>query len=74
MTHEVHIFLAKATASDVEGFPTGQRHAMHIYLRQSLGSAHDWETAQHVAINCGWSQFEILKAGTLPSYTAERKE
>lgn len=73
MIAEVHIFLAKATASGVERFPVGQRHSMHIYVRQPLGSAHDWETAEVVALKCGWSQVEILKAGTLPADTAERK-
>lgn len=73
MTAEVHIFLAKATSSDAERFPAGQRHAMHIYVRQALGSAHDWEAAELVALNFGWSQIEILKAGTLPADTAERK-
>jgi hypothetical protein len=73
MTTEVHIFLAKATASGVERFPIGQRHAMHIYVRQPLGSAHDWESAEFVALNCGWSQVEILKAGTLSANSAESK-
>lgn len=73
MTNEVHIFLAKATASGVERFNSGQRHAMHIYVRQPLGSGHDWEAAKLVALNCGWSQVEIVKAGTLSADSAERK-
>lgn len=73
MTAEVHIFLARGTASGTESFPAGQRHAMHIYLRQAAGSRHNWEAAELAALKNGWSQVEILKAGTLPADTPERQ-
>ncbi len=74
MSAEVHIFLGTAAAAGVAKYPTGERHAMHIYLRQAIGSEHDWNAAEAVALNGGWADVSLNKAGILPVDTAERKE
>ena len=47
---------------------------MHIYLRQAAGSEHNWDAAEAVAVNGGWAEVSLTKAGTLPTDAGERKE
>jgi hypothetical protein len=65
MKNVVHIFLAKATSLNAENFPAGERHALHIYLRQPINSDYDYQSAKLVTMKNGWTDIELIQAGTL---------
>jgi hypothetical protein len=65
--YEVHLFEAIGTASGAtEGaYRPGDRHAMLVFVRQSLGTAHDWANAEIGANDGGWGDISFQRAGTL---------
>jgi hypothetical protein len=71
--NEVHVFLAKATSLNAENYPAGERHALHIYLRQPLNTDHDYRSAELVTLNSGWVDINLVEAKTL-SRTIEKKQ
>lgn len=65
MVNEIHVFLAKATSLNVENFPAGKRHALHVYFRQPLNTDHDYQSAELVTLKNGWTDIELIQAKTL---------
>lgn len=74
MNVEIHMFLAIGKAASTANYPIGERHGMHIYLRQPVESEPDWAAAEAVAIQNGWAQMELQKAGILPAESKDITE
>lgn len=64
---EVHIFTGIATSLDqqVTNYPVGERHSLMIFLRQSIGSDHDWDAAEALVVAASWGEVDLKRGGTL---------
>lgn len=65
MSTDVHIFLAVGKATAATRYPAGEFHAVHIYVRQRIGTDHDWAAAEVVAMQGGWTDLEFRNAAVM---------
>lgn len=74
--YNVRMFLARAVAStEVEGpYRPRDKHAMLIFVRQTVESEHDWALAEAGATGAGWTGVLIEKAGTIGAENLNGKD
>ncbi|AXI02975.1 hypothetical protein [Aquirhabdus parva] len=65
MDFEIHVFLAKGTAQFGNSFTEGERHALHIYVRQNKNAEYDGELAMEIAERNYWTSIELFQVGRL---------
>ena len=65
--HEIYVFSAngRARAGNEFGYPTGEKHALLILLRQRPGSEADWIAAEVTATTRGWYELVFSEASTV---------
>jgi hypothetical protein len=66
--HEAYVFSAngRAAASNEFGYPSGEKHALLILLRQRPGSEADWIAAEITATVRGWYELVFSETSTVP--------
>lgn len=64
--YEIHVLLATAEAIESNGnYPSGERHAITIFSRQSEGEEPNYQLAAERAFLSGWDDFEFDTTRTL---------
>lgn len=66
MEHEIHLYMAVAQAAHAPPYQSGNCHPLLVFLRHPVGAEHDLGAAAALAMDAGWIQVDITKAGTLP--------
>lgn len=74
MDYQIHMYLAVAQAETAVRHPAGELHPLLVFLRQPLGSGHDFDAAEAVAVKAGWTSLDFTKAGILPEDAGEQGE
>lgn len=74
MNQEVHIYLAVGKAAAGGTYPTGQSHALHVYLREPVDAPFDGRAAEAVALGKGWVLTEIRKASRITPESIQAAE
>ena len=63
LPNEIHLFSAQAIAALTNSqSATKTRHALLVFIRQSIGTDFDWEHAGRIIADGGWDDILIAKA------------
>lgn len=63
---EIHVFTGSAVSlSSATGYSAGERHALMVFLRQPVGSDHDWASAETLVAAESWGEVLLERGGTV---------
>lgn len=59
--------MAVAQARHAPPYPAGECHPVLVFLRQLQDAEHDFDTAEALLQEAGWTEIDFTKAGILPA-------
>lgn len=76
MEYEIRTFIgtARAKEGNAQNYPSGEKHAFNLFLKQPKGSEADFNNAEKVIVESNWTSIELKKTGVLSEQVTEKSE